>query len=107
MSDKQPTLTESLNYLIETDGYYGEAVGLVKWLEHKLKVVHAQEYLKAEGSVEQRKSIALSSEAYEKTLDDYKNACLEREEMSAKRKSRELVIEVWRTQQANRRSGNI
>ena len=102
-------VTDCLEYLISTDDEYGELRGHVKGLEHRLKVAKAMAYIETspDQAVAMRESLALTSETYKNALETYENAVVEMETIAAKRKSRELTIEVWRSQNANKRSGNI
>ncbi len=102
-------VSDCLDYLLSTDEEYGELRGRVKGLEHTLKVVKAQAFLEAkgEGTNQEREAKAYTSEDYRRTREVYENAVIEMETIAAKRKSRELTIEVWRSQNANRRQGNV
>ena len=99
---------KALNYLADTDTKYGEAVGRVAGLEHRIKAAKAMEFLAADvKTVAEKEAISVSSVAVQKLTNEYENAVAERETMRAKRKRAELVIEVYRTQQANQRVGHV
>ena len=102
-------VTDCLDYLLSTDDEYGELKGRMKALEHRLKVAKAEAFLDAEGkgTDKQKESLAYTSEVYRQKVEEYENVCIEMETIAAKRKSRELTIEVWRSQNANKRQGNI
>lgn len=105
ISDKQ--VEGALKYLAETDDSYGMLKGKVKGLEYRLKVTESVEFLKAEGTQEARKATARASNEYQVLTAELENTSIDYEVVAAKRKRAELVIEVWRTIQANQRRGNI
>ena len=86
----EANVSAALHSLTETDVEYGQLIARVKALEHQVKTIKALVFLEAVGTVE-----------------DYQNAVADREIMGAKRKTHELVIDVWRSCNANRRQGNI
>lgn len=100
-------VSEALNTLITTDIKYGASRGRLKSLEYLLKVAEAQEYLAATGTVDERKSKARTSPDYLSRIREYEDCVIETETLAAERKTAELVIEVWRTQEASKRQGNI
>lgn len=102
-------VTDCLDYLISTDDEYGRLRGAVKGFEHRLKIAKAMAFLdaKGEGSQGERAEIAIASQSYKDLVEEYENTVAEMETIAAKRKSRELTIEVWRSQSANKRTGNI
>lgn len=60
----------------------------------------------SEGSVEDRKKAAKASPEVKKAMEDYFTAIRGYEVLKAQRKSAELLIETWRSVNANRRVGN-
>ena len=107
MSDKI-SVTDSIQYLAETDEQFGKLKGRMKGLEYRLKVCKAQEFLKATGtSASANEQRAYASDAYITMLQEYENSVIEYETVAAKRETRVLTIEVWRSQNANKRQGNI
>jgi hypothetical protein len=101
------TVQKSLVYLAETDERLGQLKGRVKALEYQLKTVKAQTYLDSKGTVDERKSTAEITEDVIGMNIELSNAITELETIIAKRKTRELGIEVWRSVNANRRHGNL
>ena len=96
---------KAMNYLAETDEDYGKSVGLVKGLEHYLKTVKSQVFLNSSGTVAEREAKSYASKDYREKILEHQNAVTDKEIMAAKRKRAELTVDVWRTQQANRRQG--
>lgn len=100
-------ISEALEYLAGTDETYGWQRGHVAGLEYRIKSIEATGYLNSDGTQEQRKAMARTDQAYLEMINEYENAKIDLEVIAAKRKTAELHIEVWRTQQANKRQGNI
>jgi len=96
-----------LKYLAETDEPCAKAKSLMKSLEHALKTVEATEFLRSDGTQEAKKSSARASQAYRDMIDKIHEATLDYETMNNKRKTAEMCIEVFRSQNANMRKGNI
>ena len=98
---------KSLRYLASTDKEYADAKATVKYLEHKRKTVKALQVLHASGTMLEKESKAYASDEMQVFLEQYKDAVYDEQILQNKRKSAELAIEVWRSENANRRSGNI
>lgn len=96
-----------LNYLADTDIDIAKASTKVKMLEHKLKTTKAIVMLESTGTDRIKESRALVSTAYCKVLDELDNANLDYEIMKTKRRTAELFIDCWRTQESSRRQGKI
>lgn len=102
------SVSRSLDYLAETDEQFGMLRGNVKGFEHRLKTCLAIETLRGpEKSHTANESWARTTETYQNMVQEYENAVIDLETISAKRKSAELNIEVWRSINANQRTGNI
>lgn len=100
-------VSEALDYMVSTDAEYGALRGLVDGLEYRLKIAEAQGYLQSDGTQEQRKAEARNTAQYKLLAEELENSKIDFHVVGAKRKTAELHIEVWRTQQANKRQGNI
>ena len=96
---------KALTYLADTDADYAEALSAVNAIEHQLKVLKAQEFLNASGTVAEREAVALTSEGYRQALDDLSEAVTTRDLLATRRKRAELTVDVWRSLNANRRMG--
>jgi hypothetical protein len=105
ITDEQ--ISKSLTFLSNTDEELGPLCGHLEFLHHQLKVKKAIAFLDAEGTVGERQAHADSSLLVRKLIGDIGNATADKETLKAKRKTRELTVEVWRTQSSNRRSGNV
>jgi hypothetical protein len=60
-----------------------------------------------EGSVEDRKKAAKASPEVKKAMEEHFGCVRGYEKLRAQRKSAELLIETWRSVNANRRTGNV
>ena len=98
---------KALDYLVKTDEEAAMARALMSFIEDKKKTVKATEMLKHDGAISSREMEALASGAYKEVLEEYKAAVYDYELLRNRRKSAELVVEVWRTESANQRKGNI
>lgn len=104
MIDESQT-EKALNYLASTDESCAKAKGLVKGLEYRLKVTKAIHFLTASGTVAEKEAASLTSNSYLAMVNQYQDAVIEFETLAAKRERAVLTIDVWRTEQANRRKG--
>ena len=102
-------VSECLDYLVETDDEYGRLKGELKGLEHRLKATKGVAFIEAkgQGNNEERKAVVESCGDVMTMVEILENKYIEMETIAAKRKTCELIIEVWRSQNANKRVGNI
>jgi hypothetical protein len=85
----------------------GDLIGHCKGLEYQAKVIKAQAFLEALGTVQARESEALCTPEYKAIVEDIENAWAERVTLETKLKAAELTIDTWRTQQATKRTGHV
>ena len=97
----------ALHYLAETDEQFAREVARIKALEHEVKTIKGMAYLAAEGTVGDRDATSVTDPTYVAWTEKYENAYADMEIRRAKRKRAELTIEVWRSLNANRRTGNV
>ena len=102
------SVEQALDFLARTEQEFANAVGLKAVIDDMQKIALSREFLTAEGkSVADRDAAARVTpsygEAVKKTQDAYEHEAL----MRAKRLRYEATIEVWRTQEASRRRGNV
>ena len=100
-------IEEALTLLAETDTEFGTLRGRCDGMDYRLKIEEAKGYLGAEGTQEQRKALARTASEYIKLVDQYQEERIAYLTLQARRKREELIIEVWRTQQASSRRGNV
>lgn len=102
-------VNDCLEYLASTDEQLGKLKASAKYYaEFLVKHVKAREFLRAKGNSNPvREANAITTEAFRKVMEEKKEVDEKLETIIAKRKTCELNIEVWRSQSANRRQGNI
>ena len=97
----------ALTLLRESDIPMANARALMTGLDDQKKTVLAVEFLKAEGGQGERQEKARASEAYKSHLEKYKAAVYDFEELRNRRQTEILIVETWRSINANQRRGNI
>lgn len=102
-------LDKAMQYLATTDTEFAEWRGAVLRTEYLADVAESLAYkaLGSEGSVEDRKKAAKASEQVQKAMDEHIKAVVAFETLKARRQREVLVVELWRSTNANRRQGNI
>ena len=101
------SIEKALDYLRDNAKLIGQLRGNKIQLEHLMKVTKAQKFLSCDGTVAERDAIANADPAYVQLIEDLKDCVTELETILALAKAAEMRIEVWRTQNANLRTGNI
>lgn len=102
------SVTECLEYLLETDDRLGHLKASAKYYEKfKARKIKAQKFLEKTGTKDERESKAYINPEYEQVMQEKRDIDEELETIIAKRTTCELIIEVWRSRNANRRQGNI
>jgi len=100
-------LEQSLSYLASTDELAAELKTDVERKHWMVKQITSAIYLRSEGTVENRKSYAVTSGEVEEATNNWLKALEESEKVVNKRKTESLITEIYRTESANRRSGGI
>lgn len=100
-------LQKALTYMAETDEPAAKAKSFLAGLEKQEKTILATQFGDRSGGVEERKQSAYRSEAYETWKNKYQTAVYDYELMRNKRQTAELIVECWRSINANRRHGNV
>ena len=103
----EKTVESSLLYLRDTDEDWATAKARVFGLEKTEKVILAEGYLEATGTVDERKSIALTSDVYSDWQKSHEDAVLDLNTLTAKRATKMTFIEAWRSIYSGRKRGNI
>jgi len=100
-------MEESLHFMLESDVPAAKARAKVKALERKEKTIKAIGFLNAVGTVGERDARSVTTKEWIEHVEDYEDSVSDSETFENQRKTNELVIEVWRTIQANQRRGNV
>jgi len=95
----------ALEYLVSTDETAAEAKAAVARAEYKLKRMEATVYAITTGTVGERKAAIDTNEWVLAAQDEHIEAITAFNTIANKRTTQALVIEVWRSVQANRRKG--
>ena len=99
-------LSKALTYLSQTDEPSAELKADVARKEYLCKLARSRAFLLANGtSVEQKKAIAETSTGVSDAEASLADAIVAFEKIKAKRATEELIVEVWRSVNANRRQG--
>lgn len=105
----EDSLESALKFLATSEQEFANAVGLKAVVDDLQKIAYSQAFLDTEGrgNNAEREAMAKTTEGYRaavaRTQDAYTHEAL----MRAKRLRAEATIEVWRTQEASRRRGNV
>jgi hypothetical protein len=100
-------LQKALKYLAETDEPCAKAKSLLVGLEHQLKTVKSMSFTNVMGTMAEKDAQAYSSQSYKDHVAKIEQATYDFEMLRNKRLTEELIIECWRSLNANRRKGNI
>lgn len=98
---------KALIYLAETDEPAAKAKTLVKALEDQKKPLLANLYLDAEGSQGDRVKKAEAHPDYQEHLQKLNDARYEFEHMNEKRNTAKIILDIWRSENSNRRVGHV
>jgi hypothetical protein len=96
---------KALVYLAETDESCADAKADMERAEFKAKAVKNETFLHSTGTVAERQAFAECSVAHREALDDYFGAIRRYSAIANKRETERIVMDTWRTVQANRRQG--
>ena len=110
MSVSNEKMEKALTYLAETDIEYGQAKAACEGFKFRLKIAESQAILEQvgkDGTVSEKEARAKTDKGYRMMVDEYEAACTTRDTMGAKRKTAELIIEVWRSVNSSRNKGTI
>lgn len=99
------TVEEAMNYLVNTDFICADAkVNAERW-KYVSKRKRSHVIITESGTGPVKNAKAEIADEVVKADDEYFKCLQEFEQMSARRKTMQLVVEVWRTEQANMRKG--
>ncbi len=102
-------LTKAMRYLAETDERAAELKAEVERSEYKAKTVKATVFLHtiSNGTIAQREATALIANETQDAYRAHFQAIRDYQSVANKRELERLVVEVWRSENANRRVGNV
>jgi len=101
-------IEKAVHYLASSAKQYADEKALMKWLEYSRKVVRAQEVLRATGkTISENNTRGEASQSYQDILMEYKEAIAAFTLTESYRKAAEIKIELFRSQEASNRRGNV
>ena len=100
-------LQKALDFLAGTDLKAANAKALVEGLSEQRKTIKSILYINATGDQKKREAEAYSADEYILHIEKYQNAIADFETLKNRRMTASLIVEVWRSCNANRRNGNI
>ena len=103
IEDKQ--VEAALFYVRDHAGEAGQLAGAVKEAEARRKTSMAISFLQATGTVAERQARSRTDPAVMVAYHDYCEAVADYEKIKLNIKAAEMLIEVWRTENSNRRAG--
>jgi hypothetical protein len=97
----------ALTYLATSDADSAELKAAMARTEYIAKLARSFAFLAAEGNNEERKALADTDAKVISKWEEHHQAIVRYEKVRAKRETEVLVVETWRSINANRRSGNV
>ena len=96
---------KSLRYLAETDEPCAAAKANMERAEFKAKAIRQATFMHMSGTVAERQALSDVGEDYAEAMTFYFDAIKEYSHMANKRETERIVLDCWRSIQANRRAG--
>lgn len=100
-------LEHSLKKLAQTDGAVAELHAEAERAEFRAKAIKDAIFLRSEGSVAERNSIAGTHPEYSAAMEKYFGALQAHETMRNERSREMLIVDVWRSLSSARTKGMI
>ena len=104
---KDCQVDDALKFMRDNAEELSAAMGQSKYLDHKRKIVRSQIFLEYDGTVAEREAKAETSDEYRKVVDEILEAETLKSLLQTQFKRAEMTIELYRTESANQRRGNI
>lgn len=110
------SVEKALDFLASTDTECANAKAKMKGLDYQRNTVRSIAMIEAEDdamkkgeklSVSRKESLAYISKRYQEYLEEFQKAVADYEILNNQRNTAIGMIEVWRSEQANRRRGNV
>jgi len=97
----------ALQYLAKTDEDCAVLKTEVLRKEYVLDLAKKRVFLISDGNIEERKATAEVSGDVQGAIEAHLKATLAFEKVRAKRATEAMIVDTWRSVNANRRSGNV
>lgn len=98
---------KAVEFLRDSSDEHAQASGAIKMYEYKIKRAKALAFMAADGSIALREAIAETSKEVAQAVDEYREMIVKERLIRDQREAAGLLIEVWRTMQANNRAPNV
>ena len=98
---------KALDFIRDNAALIGQLKGNKEYIAYRIKIERAERYLDAEGTINERESIAWTDPSVARLCEEYRDCLTELHTIETLFKAAELKIEVWRTQNANQRRGHM
>lgn len=98
---------KALDYMASTEDSCAKAKGRMKVADQLRKTAKAVAFLRHEGTGVVREQEAYASQEFIDAVKEIDDSTVDYEILNLRRKRAEWTIEMWRTQNANQRRGNI
>lgn len=103
MSEHDPH--KAAHFIIANAKKYAAAKAQRMYLEENRKALKALLMNESDGkTVSDREQYAYSHQSYQELLQSYKNAILDEETLRIQIRGAELIVEIWRSEQATNRN---
>lgn len=99
--------SKALHYLADTDEECAVLKTDVQRKEYALDLAKRRVFLVADGNIEERKARAECSPDVQTAIAAHLDALVAFERVKAKRATEAMIVDTWRSVNANRRSGNV
>lgn len=102
-------VSKAMGFLAESDLQIANLKGNMKRTEYLAEVAESLAYkaMGGDGSVEDRKKAAKVAQPTQEAWETHFKSVVDYEALRARREREVLVVELWRTESANRRQGNV
>ena len=106
---EEERLTKALEYLAKTDESCARAHALMIGIDRQTKTIEGQLFIQMppEMKVAEKDARVFASQTWVDHNEKYQNAVADYEIMRNRRDTAALIVEVWRSENANRRKGNL
>jgi hypothetical protein len=104
MAVSEKNVSDALTYLAADPHPLAEARFRLTMAENMSKEMYARRFLDAEGTVKERECHAETAESYIKQKRDEADCVMEYERHRSRVKAADMLLEVWRTENANARA---
>lgn len=100
-------VSKALQYLADTDEPYARASAALETAEREMKTQREIAFLEADGTQGEKSAKANSSGAVKLAGKKVDEAFYEKELLKARRATAQVLIDVWRSLNSNRRAGMV